>query len=77
MADTVEIKLFATLNRFLPADPDRYPLSPGMTARDLIRRLAIPEAQAKLVFINGVKADPDTMLEPGQRIGIFPPVGGG
>jgi molybdopterin converting factor small subunit len=77
MTDTVEIKLFATLNRFLPSDPERYPISPGMTACELIRKLKIPEAQAKLVFIDGVKTDPDTALQPGQRVGIFPPVGGG
>jgi molybdopterin converting factor small subunit len=77
MTETVEIKLFATLNRFLPAAPERYPISPGMTARELIRELKIPEAQAKLVFIDGVKTDPDTALKPGQRVGIFPPVGGG
>jgi molybdopterin converting factor small subunit len=45
--------------------------------RDLVQQLGIPEIKAKLIFINSVKATLDSVLEDGDRLGIFPPVGGG
>ena len=44
---------------------------------DVIRDLNIPEKDAKLIFINSVRKDRDTLLQDGDRLGIFPPVGGG
>ena len=41
------------------------------------RDLKIPEKDAKLIFINSVRKDRDTLLQDGDRLGIFPPVGGG
>jgi molybdopterin converting factor small subunit len=43
----------------------------------LLQQLDLPENKAKLIFIDGVKAELATVLEGGERIGIFPPVGGG
>jgi molybdopterin converting factor small subunit len=37
----------------------------------------MPREKAKLIFINGVKAELTSTLEGGERVGIFPPVGGG
>jgi sulfur-carrier protein len=39
--------------------------------------LPITATDAKLVFVDGKRAQPDTPLHGGERIGIFPPVGGG
>ncbi len=73
----IELKLFATLAKFLPPEGGRYPVSPGMTVDDIIEALDIPRKEVKLVFVNGVKKSSDTELKGGERIGIFPPVGGG
>lgn len=77
MDKNIQLKLFATLNKFLPENADRYPISPGITIRDLLHHTGIPEEKAKLIFINGIKADLETTLSGGERVGIFPPVGGG
>jgi molybdopterin converting factor small subunit len=77
MPQTIEIRLFATLRRFLPASPKNYPIEPGMSLSDLIIKLGIPQEEAKLVFVNGKKAGLDVKLKHRDRIGIFPPVGGG
>lgn len=77
MNQFVEIHLFATLKAFSPPNADHYPIETGMTIRQLISELHIPEKEAKLVFINGTKADLDSVLKHNDRIGIFPPVGGG
>ena len=77
MQSHIQIKLFATLQRFMPASAENYPIETGTTIRMLLQRLDLPENKAKLIFIDGVKAELTTVLEGGERIGIFPPVGGG
>jgi molybdopterin synthase sulfur carrier subunit len=77
MTPTIEIRLFATLRRLLPASADNYPIDPGMSLSDLLDKLKIPRNEAKLIFINGRRADQSSILNDGDRVGIFPPVGGG
>lgn len=73
----ISIKLFATLKKLTPVSADKYPVIPGTTIRNLIWQLGIPLKKAKLVFINSKKGELDSMLQDGDRVGIFPPVGGG
>jgi molybdopterin converting factor small subunit len=77
MAVYISIKLFASLNRFVPADPENYPIEPGITVKKLLEALGVPEDEVKLVFIDGVKHDFISILNGGERVGIFPAVGGG
>ena len=77
----VEINLYATLARYLPdkvRQSDRMmELSDGTTVGELLQQLQIPSEKAKLIFLDGVHADADAVLKEGNRVGIFPPVGGG
>ncbi len=73
----INLKLFATLRRFLPRSAGHYPVPAGITIRDLITRLGIPAKEAKLIFIDGVAGTYDSILKGDERVGIFPPVGGG
>lgn len=73
----VQINLFATLRRRLPAAADRFPVDPGTTVADLREALGIGAGEVKLIFVNGVRSDPGRVLEEGDRVGMFPPVGGG
>jgi molybdopterin synthase sulfur carrier subunit len=73
----IQLKLFASLQEFTPAASDNYPINPGQTIHSLLDNLNIPPVKAKLIFINGVKADLTAQLKGGERVGIFPPVGGG
>ncbi len=77
MESHIQIKLFATLQRFMPASAENYAIETGTTIRTLLQQLDLPENKAKLIFIDGVKAELTTVLQGGERIGIFPPVGGG
>ena len=77
MKTQINIKLFATLQQFMPASADNYTIESGATIQHLLEQLEIPQGKAKLIFINGVKADFNTALNGGERVGIFPPVGGG
>jgi len=77
MKSHVQIKLFASLQEFTPPSSDKYPIDTGLTIHSLLEKLKVPQEKAKLIFINGVKADLAATLKGGERVGIFPPVGGG
>jgi molybdopterin converting factor small subunit len=74
---TIDLRLFATLAKHMPDNASRFPISDGMTVDGLIEQLTISPADAKLIFINGVRATLESRLNGGDRVGIFPPVGGG
>jgi molybdopterin converting factor small subunit len=73
----IQIKLFATLSQHTPKNSDKYPIPVGTTVDELLAHLPLPANQVKMIFINGRKQALDTVLKKGDRIGIFPPVGGG
>ena len=73
----IQLQLFASLKKFMPAAANNYAIESGITVGALLTRLDVPEDQIKLVFVDGVKADLATILAGGERVGIFPPVGGG
>lgn len=77
MQPHITLKLYATLQAFMPASGEEYPISAGMTVQDLLSRINLPAEKAKLIFIDGTKAALSSRLEGGERVGIFPPVGGG
>ncbi|NVM21256.1 MAG: MoaD/ThiS family protein [Desulfobacterales bacterium] len=73
----IQVKLFASLKKYLPDHSERFPISPGDTVADVLKRLGVPLEEARLIFVNGVKGELTSVLEGGERVGIFPPVGGG
>ena len=77
MEARIQIKLFATLQRFMPASAENYAIEAGITVGTLLQQLDIPQDMIKLVFIDNVHAELTSILKGGERVGIFPPVGGG
>lgn len=73
----IEIKLYATLQSYAPANAAHYVVESGTTFEMIVEALDIPKDQIKLLFCNGVKCGLGTILNDGDRIGLFPPVGGG
>lgn len=73
----IEIKLFATLAKFLPENADDYPIEDGETVGSLIKKLGLPEDDVTLMFVNSLRSDIDTEIKDKDRVGLFPPVGGG
>jgi molybdopterin converting factor small subunit len=77
----VDLYLYASLAKYLPGGPGRRHADASVKdtadVRDLVKMFNIPEKEVKLVFINGVKKDLDTRLGQNDRVGLFPPVGGG
>ncbi|MCP4117199.1 MAG: MoaD/ThiS family protein [Desulfobacteraceae bacterium] len=73
----IELRLFATLTKYLPPEPEAYRVPGDTTVEKLLIELGIPREETKLIFINGKKHELDYWLSQGDRVGIFPPVGGG
>ncbi len=61
----------------MPPVADNYSIESGITVGALLMQLDIPKDSIKLVFVDGVRAELATILHGGERVGIFPPVGGG
>ena len=77
MKSHIQIKLFATLQQFMPPSSDNYHIEAGISISILLEQLNIPQEKAKLIFVDGIKVDHTATLKGGERVGIFPPVGGG
>jgi molybdopterin synthase sulfur carrier subunit len=78
----VELRLYASLARYTPVQrPDGQPemaeVAEGTTIRGLLEGLKIPLGAIKVIFLNGIHAKLEEVLEEGDRVGVFPPVAGG
>jgi molybdopterin synthase sulfur carrier subunit len=52
-------------------------LPEGSLLDELVTLLGLPREQVKVIFVNGQIRDLDYHLQPGDEVGIFPPIGGG
>ena len=78
----IEARLYATLRKYYPegkvGEALVRELAEGTTVQKLLENeLGVPPGEVKLVFVNGVSRSFDHVLADGDRVGIFPPVGGG
>lgn len=77
----VRVKLFATLSRYAvgvqPGTAWEVELPEGATLQDLIDHLRIPSEEARVAFVNGLSRSMDWVLQPGDEVGVFPPIAGG
>ncbi|WP_462324162.1 MoaD/ThiS family protein [Desulfoplanes sp.] len=73
----IDVQCFATLASHSPKDGS-LDVEEGTRIDDLLASLEIPIDEVRLVFING-KNRPDwsCRIQEADRVGIFPPVGGG
>ena len=77
MEKQIQLELRATLKRYLPAAPESYNIEVGCRVRDILKQLGIAEYEVNLVFIDGTPANLDSTIEGGDRVTLFPPLGGG
>ncbi len=77
----IELHLYASLAKYLPPGSEArtctVDLADSGNVGGIIRKMGLPAKSVKLIFVNGVRADESTPLKDGDRIGLFPPVGGG
>ena len=77
----INVHLHVSLTKFLPDGAREKSvavrLAPGAGVIDIVHQLNIPERYVKLIFVNGCRANKQTRLSEGDRVSLFPPVGGG
>ncbi len=83
----VEVRLFATLRRYLPPGSKGMSawidVADGITVSGLMARLGIPQERdlesgsTNLVMVNGEQQDANIVLRDGDSVSIFPPLAGG
>ena len=77
----VNVRIYAALCRYVlgvsAGTPIEIELPDGASVADLIEKLKIPAREVKIAFVNGRTRSLDWLLESGDEMGIFPPVGGG
>ena len=81
----ITLKLFATLDEYLPAAAVKNAIDidvpAGITLNEIIDQYRVPRKLAHLVLVNGVysaETDRDTTsLTEGDTLAIWPPVAGG
>ena len=72
----IAVRCFAPLAKYAPADGRARLAAPG-TAGELVRALGIPAGEVAVIFVNGEQAAEASALRDGDRVDLFPVVGGG
>lgn len=72
----IELKCFASLACYAPKG-GTMDVPATATVATVIEALNMPLEEVKIIFINGVHAEPDSPLHEGDRLGLIPAVGGG
>ena len=77
----VEVRLYASLRRFhsSPGSSEALGMSLDNETKlgDLLDKLKIPRQEIGVLMINGSWQKESYLLQDGDRIGIFPLIGGG
>jgi uncharacterized protein with PIN domain len=72
----VEVRVYAELNDFLPADMRggtlRRPFRPHQTVKDVIEAAGVPHTEVDLVLVNGEPVDFSHRPAAGDRLAVYP-----
>lgn len=74
----VNVSLYATLRKYIGgALSVQVEIEPGQTVGEALASLGVPAAQTRIIFVNNRAADLSHVLRGGERLGVFPAIGGG
>ena len=78
---TVEVVLYASLSKYHPSGSGSAPffvkVEEDSTTLELLAKLQIPAEEIKQFFVKNKRQGLDYVLKDGDRVAVFPPVGGG
>jgi molybdopterin converting factor small subunit len=81
MMGKIEVRLYANLRDLNPEVGKEGELSVSLNDNSnvsaLIDKLKLPRKEISLVMVNGKHQKDDFILKDGDRVGIFPLIGGG
>jgi len=76
----IEVRLYATLRRYALSAAEgvfNVDVPEGGKAADVIASLGVNVDEVHILMINGVSSPLDQVLAEGDRLGLFPAIGGG
>ncbi|HUT10392.1 MAG TPA: MoaD/ThiS family protein [Thermoguttaceae bacterium] len=74
----VKVSLYATLRQYVGgAAVVEVEIAPGQTVEQLLGQLNVPVGQTRVMFINNRAARLTDPLQGGERLDVFPGIGGG
>ncbi len=73
----VEVVLYASLQKYKSRIQNGYSIENQISVGDILVELGIPEDYVGLVFIDNKRSQLDSVLEGGEKLSLFPPIGGG
>ena len=76
----IEFRLYASLSAYMPetnSTDATIDIREGTRIKDLLGQFKVPAESVKLIFLNGVHATGNEILNEGDRVGVFPPIAGG
>lgn len=74
----IKVNLYATLRGYVGGVPSvEVDVEPGETVEQVLRRLGVPPDQTRILFVNHRAATLSQPLVDGDRLGVFPAIGGG
>lgn len=74
----VSVHLYATLRTHVGGAPSvNVDVEAGQTVEEVLERLGVPTSQTRMVFVDDRPGDLSHQLQGGERVGVFPAVGGG
>lgn len=77
----LKILLSSTLRKYFPDyDPLKgidLVLDEKVTLAEVCRQMKIPTDKIKVVIVNGKSKKLDYVIQGDERVGLFPPIGGG
>ena len=79
--DKVEVRLYASLKKYHPKPSDSeafiIELDGKANLGNVLEKLKVPREEVGILMVNGKWQKESYLLEDGDRIGIFPLIGGG
>lgn len=73
----VEYRLYASLMKWRPESSGRFRTPAPVSLEELAGRLGVPDSETVIVILNGKREFKDRPLADGDRVEIFPLIGGG
>ncbi len=77
----VEVRFYASLRKYHPDKGSSEALSIELgdktNLENLLDKLKIPKEEIAVLMVNGSRAEKSYLPEDGDRIGLFPLIGGG
>ena len=77
----LQIFLNATLRQYVtvynPYQGISLEVAPGTPVSRVIAQLGLPAQEVTLIMVDGRRREADSPLQGNERLGLFPPIGGG